>query len=56
MSHVVLLKEGESITFWCNTIYGDASYCTDVARYNGLDSFRNVKPGTRLLFPPIINF
>ena len=54
MSHVVLLKEGESIPYWCNTIYGDASYCTDVARYNGLDSFRNVKPGTRLLFPPII--
>ena len=56
MSHVVLLKEGESIPYLCNTIYGDASYCTDVARYNGLDSFRNVKPGTRLLFPPIINF
>lgn len=54
LSHVVVLKAGESIPFWCHRIYGDASYCTDIARYNGLNSFRNVKPGTRLLFPPIV--
>ena len=54
LSHVILLKAGESIPRWCHTIYGDASYCTDIARYNGLSSFRNVKPGTRLLFPPIV--
>lgn len=54
LSHVVILKAGESIPFWCRQIYGDASYCTDIARYNELDSFRNVKPGTRLLFPPLV--
>lgn len=54
LSHVIVLKAGESIPQWCNTIYGDASYCTDVARHNGLNGFRNVKPGTRLLFPPIV--
>lgn len=54
LSHVILLKAGESIPWWCHMIYGDASYCTDVAHYNGLSSFRNVKPGTRLLFPPIV--
>ena len=54
LSHVILLKAGESIPYWCHIIYGDASYCTDIARYNGLSNFRNVKPGNRLLFPPIV--
>ncbi len=54
LSHVIVLKAGESIPFWCNKIYGDASYCSDVARYNGLSTIRNIKPGTRLMFPPLI--
>ncbi|MCD7937364.1 MAG: hypothetical protein LUG98_10925 [Tannerellaceae bacterium] len=54
LSHVVTLKAGESIPLWCYRIYKDPSYCTDIARYNGLDNFRNVKPGTRLLFPPLV--
>jgi hypothetical protein len=54
MTHVITLKAGENIAWWCNRIYGDASYCTDVARYNRLTGFRNVPPGTQLVFPPLI--
>ncbi|MCD7931408.1 MAG: phage tail protein [Tannerellaceae bacterium] len=53
LSTMITLKAGETIAFWCNRLYGDASYCMDIARYNGLSGFRNVKPGTTLLFPPL---
>ena len=54
MTHLVVLKAGESIAVWCNRIYGDASYCADVARHNRLQGFRNVKPGTKIEFPPLV--
>lgn len=54
MTHVITLKAGENIAWWCNSIYGDASYCMDVARYNRLTGFRNVPPGVQLVFPPLI--
>lgn len=54
LSRLITLKAGESIPYWCDKIYGDASYCTDIARYNHLAGFRNVEPGTTLMFPPLI--
>jgi hypothetical protein len=53
MTHIVTLKSGESIAGWCNEIYGDASYCLDVARYNRLAGFRNIPAGTKITFPPL---
>ena len=53
LSRLIVLKSGESIASWCNEIYGDPSYCVDVARYNGLVSFRNIQPGTEILFPSL---
>lgn len=53
LSHYIILKEGETIAFWCNKIYGDFSYCKDVAEFNGIPGFRNIKPGTKLMFPKI---
>ncbi|MDR1679401.1 MAG: hypothetical protein LBR81_06430 [Prevotellaceae bacterium] len=54
LSRIITLKAGESIPYWCNEIYGDASHCTDIARHNRLTGFLNVKPGTELMFPPLI--
>lgn len=54
LSRIIVIKAGESIAHWCNEIYGDPSYCTDIAAYNSLPSFRNVKPGTQLMFPPLV--
>lgn len=54
LSRLIVLKSGESVAFWCNEIYGDGSYCMEVARYNNLPDFRNVPAGTELLFPPLV--
>lgn len=54
MSRIITIKAGDSIPKYCNEIYGDASYCYEIARYNNLSSFRNIKPGTELMFPPLI--
>ncbi|MEG2070887.1 MAG: hypothetical protein RR034_05885, partial [Bacteroidales bacterium] len=55
MSRGITLKSGESLASWCYEIYGDASYCADVAKYNLLDNFRNISPGTEIAFPPLSN-
>lgn len=53
LSRVVTLKSGENIPLLCKQIYGDSSYCFDVADYNNLADFRNVQIGTQLMFPPL---
>lgn len=49
----ITIRAGESIPMWCMKIYGDATYCYDIAIVNGLSGFRNVEPGTELTFPPL---
>lgn len=51
MSHLVTLKAGESMAMLCRKIYGDSCLVDEVAEVNGLCGFRDVKPGTVLLFP-----
>lgn len=53
LSRMITLKSGESVAWWCNEIYGDASYCVEVAKYNRLSGFRSIPPGTVILFPPL---
>lgn len=53
LSRLIVLREGDSIHDLCRQLYGDPSFCEDVARYNGLSGFRNIKPGTTLMFPPL---
>lgn len=53
LSHVVVVREGDTLPLLCSRIYGDASYYPEVARVNGLVSFRALAPGLRLTFPPL---
>ena len=53
LSRVITFKAGETIAYWCNEIYGDPSYCVDVAKYNELSNMRNIKPGTKIMFPAL---
>jgi hypothetical protein len=53
LTHIRLVKAGDSLPEMCFNIYGDPRYYLDVARQNRLDNFRQLKPGTRILFPPI---
>ncbi len=49
----IRLTDGETLALWCDRIYGDPSYCVEVARENGLGGFRHVAPGTEIVFPPL---
>jgi hypothetical protein len=53
LTHMRMVKEGDTLPGLTLSIYGDFSYYPEVARINGLDDFRNLTPGTRLIFPPL---
>jgi hypothetical protein len=53
MTHVVAVAAGDTLPLLCHKIYGDSGYYLKIAHFNGLLDFRNVPPGTQLLFPPL---
>ncbi|WP_293905381.1 hypothetical protein [Phenylobacterium sp.] len=53
LSHLVEVREGDTLPLLCNRIYGDPGYYVEVARFNGLDGFRRLTPGSQLHFPPL---
>lgn len=55
LSHLVTIKDGDTLPALCRRIYENEIYCTEVARINGLTGFRHLEPGMRLLFPPLSN-
>ncbi|MEZ4873953.1 MAG: hypothetical protein R2793_00475 [Flavobacteriaceae bacterium] len=54
VSHFVQVVEGETLPQLCKRIWNDEMYYVQVANYNGLNKFRNLKGGQKLIFPPII--
>jgi len=52
LTHVRVVKEGETLPGLVNEIYGSFKYYLEVAKANGLKTFRNLQPGQRLFFPP----
>jgi hypothetical protein len=53
LMHTRKVMAGDSLPLLCNKIYGDSRYYFEVARYNGIDDFRNLEPGTTVYFPPL---
>ncbi len=53
LTHVRLVKAGDTLPLMCFRIYGNTSYYLDVARANGLDNFRKLTPGEKIFFPPL---
>ena len=53
MSHLIEVKAGDTLPLLCYRIYKDSSYYLDVARVNNITDFRDVKPGSKLHFPPL---
>ena len=51
LTHVRLIKAGDTLPQLCQEIYGDPRYYLAVAAANGVDNFRRLKPGTKLFFP-----
>jgi nucleoid-associated protein YgaU len=54
LTHIIEFKAGDSLPMLCHKIYNDSSYYIEVARANNLISTRQIKPGTKLYFPPLI--
>lgn len=53
LTHHVIVRAGDTLPLLCQRIYKDSSKYAEVARHNGLDGFRYLKPGTELTFPPM---
>lgn len=53
LTHMILVKAGDTLPLLCKQVYGDHTYYMEVARHNKLVNFRNLIPGTELYLPPI---
>lgn len=53
LSHVVMVRAGDTLPLMCFNVYGSSVYYPQVAQVNGLDGFRDLKVGTEILFPPV---
>jgi hypothetical protein len=53
LTHVRIVKEGDTLPLMTYRIYGDFSYYLEVARVNKLKNFRQLKAGERIFFPPM---
>lgn len=54
VTHLVTVEEGMTLPQLCDNIWDDEKYYIEVAKYNGLNKFRNLKGIQKLIFPPII--
>lgn len=53
LTKVRTVIEGDTLPLLCFREYGDSKYYFEVARFNKLTDFKQLVPGTKLLFPPI---
>lgn len=53
LTHLIVVRAGDTLPLLCERIYRDSSYYLEVARINGLTAFRQLQPGTSLRFPPL---
>lgn len=53
LTHVKTVREGDTLPLLTHQVYGDASYYPEVAKVNGIDSFRDLSVGDEIYFPPL---
>ncbi|MEO1261782.1 MAG: hypothetical protein AAFZ15_23460 [Bacteroidota bacterium] len=53
LTHLVTVVAGDTLPGLSYKIYGDTGYYLQVARFNNINNFRNIKPGTVIQFPPL---
>ncbi|MGR9014465.1 MAG: CIS tube protein [Gammaproteobacteria bacterium] len=54
LTHSRIVKNGDTLPLLSKEIYGSSSHYLWIAQQNQLDDFRELRPGTRLFFPPLI--
>ena len=53
LTHLRVVKAGDTLPLLCKEIYGSSAYYLRVAADNGLDDFRKLMPGQTLRFAPL---
>jgi len=53
LTHIITIKEGDSLPILCYKIYGSSLYYLEVAKINNLDNFRKLNAGDRIVLPPL---
>ncbi|WP_394749659.1 CIS tube protein [Spongiimicrobium salis] len=53
LTHLVVVKEGDTLPLICYRVYGDSDYYLEVAQYNNILNFRTLKPGSEIYLPPL---
>ena len=53
LSHLIEVKAGDTLPLLCYRVYKDSSYYLEVAKVNNITNFRDIKPGSKLHFPPL---
>ncbi|MFZ6010891.1 MAG: CIS tube protein [Bacteroidota bacterium] len=54
MTHEHVVIAGDTLPGLTQKMYGSSTHYLQVASYNKLENFRQLVPGTKLLFPPLI--
>ena len=55
LTHSRIVKSGDTLPLLSKAIYGSSSHYLWIAQQNQLDDFRNLTPGQRLFFPPLVS-
>lgn len=53
LSHVYPVRQGDTLPLMCYRVYGKSELYLEVAKANNMTNFRQLKMGTKILFPPI---
>jgi len=53
LTHIRIVKEGDTLPVMTKKVYGDLKYYLQVAAFNDITNFRNLEPGTKIIFPPL---
>lgn len=53
ITRIVTVKDGDQLISMCASFYDDPKYYLEVAKYNNLPSFRGLKMGSKIEFPPL---
>lgn len=53
LTHIRIVKEGDTLPLMTFRIYGDSKYYLEVAKVNEIPNFRKLKTGQKIFFPPI---
>ncbi|PRY88608.1 hypothetical protein [Mongoliibacter ruber] len=53
ITRIITIKDGDNLNAMCDSFYDDPRYYISIASYNDLPSFRKLKIGSALQFPPL---